>query len=154
MFRTIFFNIIYFIFLLALSPLILNKIFVKGKYLKHLKERLGFFAYLRKKDVVWIHGVSVGEIKSAQPLISQLKNIFNNLEIVVSSTSASGRMMAEKLYPDCQVISFPLDFSWGIRRFFEYFSPRIIILLELEIWPNFLFLAREKKIPVFLLNGR
>jgi len=127
----------------------------KGKYKDSLKERLGCISSLPSlKDCIWIHGVSVGEIKAAQPIIAQCKKDFPDRKILLSSTSSSGRKIAKELYSECLVVPFPLDFSWSVLKYFRHFSPALVILMELELWPNFLYWARRKNIPVLLVNGR
>jgi 3-deoxy-D-manno-octulosonic-acid transferase len=106
------------------------------------------------QNTIWIHGVSVGEIKAVQSLITRLHELYPNIPLIISSTSKNGKATAEKLYPEHTIISFTLDFSWAILAFFKHFKPRLIILIELELWPNLLLLAKQKNIPVLVINGR
>ena len=150
----IFLDFLYFIVLLALSPWLLYTIVVKKKYWDTLAQRLGLVIPIEGKQAIWIHGVSVGEIKAAKPLILRIRKALPERQIIVSSTSRSGKKIALELYPDCKVISFPLDFSWTIKHYFKRINPCLIVLMELELWPNFLHLAHKRKIPVVLVNGR
>lgn len=148
-------DVFYLFAVLLLSPLLLYRIYVRGKYKDTLGERLGCVSHLPAlTECIWVHGVSVGEIKAAKPLVERLKQQLPAVPILVSATSAAGKKMAAALYPDCRIISFPLDFSWSVRAFLRRFHPRLIVLMELEMWPNFLLQARRMDVPVVLVNGR
>lgn len=145
-------NIVYLFVLILASPIILYRILVKGKDRKTLLQRLG---YIRKEKAdIWIHGVSVGEIKAAQPLVLGLEKLYPNKKIVITSTSLSGLSIAKDIYPNHNILPFPFDFSWAVKRYFGIIQPKLVILVELEIWPNFLFFTKKHKVPVLLVNGR
>lgn len=103
---------------------------------------------------VLIHGVSVGEVKGAGPLVRQLAERHPELEVVISTTTATGLEVARKQYPDCSVVRFPLDFSFVASRFLRRIRPIAVVLIELEIWPNFLRECNRSGIPVAVVNGR
>jgi 3-deoxy-D-manno-octulosonic-acid transferase len=103
---------------------------------------------------VMIHGVSVGEVKAAQSLIQALRVSRPEIEIVVSTSTNTGVEVANNLYPDLSVVRFPLDSSFLIRRFLRRVAPTSVILMELEIWPNFLREANRWGVPVAVVNGR
>lgn len=149
-------NLLYGMALLLLLPVLAYRICFQGKYLATIQERLGMrFRFPKLTGCIWIHGVSVGEIKAAKTLISLLRKSCPEKKIVVSSTSSAGKKTAEELYgEECLIVSFPLDFSWAVRRYLNQFQPCLVILLEWEIWPNFLHQCHRKEIPVILLNGR
>lgn len=148
-------NLCYFMATLLALPLLLYRIVVQGKYWDTLAERLGRLDHIPPTNqCIWLHGVSVGEIKAAQTMIQELQKNFPQRELVVSVTSRTGREIAKQLYPQCTIISFPLDFSWIVNHYFDYFKPALIILVELELWPNFLHFCGKRNIPVVLVNGR
>jgi len=148
-------DLVYFCFVLLVSPILLWRILVRGKYWGTLRERMGALGHLpRKTNCIWVHGVSVGEVKTARPLVTELGRLYPQAEIVVSATSRAGKTLAAELYPDCTVVSFPLDFSWAVRRYLEHFRPALVVLMELELWANFLLYTRQRDIPVVLVNGR
>lgn len=131
------------------------RIFIKGKYKDSFLERWGKLkAYPILSSCIWIHGVSVGEIKAAKPLIQKLEASYPEKTILISATSTSGRKIAKELYPTHIVVPFPLDLSWSINSYFKHFSPECILLMELELWPNILHQAQKNRIPVLLINGR
>jgi len=143
--------------LLIMSPVAAVKFGRKRgrRHLVGLRERLG--ACRRRgagQRCIWIHGVSVGEILAAAPLIEALGESFPDYEIVLSTTTSTGQEVAKKAYPGLRVIYYPLDFTWAVRRVLDAIRPDLVILVELEIWPNFLSEAYRRKIPVALVNGR
>ncbi|HPY75309.1 MAG: 3-deoxy-D-manno-octulosonic acid transferase [Planctomycetes bacterium] len=146
-------NIVYCILLFFILPFLAYRIIVKGKYRDSLSERWG---KLNKNftSCIWVHGVSVGEIKAAQPLVQGLALSFPQYPIVISATSTFGRKVARELYPEHTVVAFPFDFTWSVRSFFQHFSPKCILLMELELWPNFLAEAKKRNVPVLSINSR
>jgi 3-deoxy-D-manno-octulosonic-acid transferase len=104
--------------------------------------------------VVWIHGVSVGEVKAASNFVAQLRERRPDLQLVVSATTPNGHRVARQEYPDLPVVYYPLDFADFPARALERIRPRCVLLMELEIWPNFLQAARVRGIPVAVINGR
>ena len=103
---------------------------------------------------ILIHGVSVGEIKAAQSLVRGLSSSRPDLEVVISTTTHTGLEVARKLYPSLRVVRFPLDLTAVVRRFLERVDPVCVVLVELEIWPNFLRESNRLGIPVAVVNGR
>lgn len=148
-------DLVYLSIIIILSPIILYRVVVLGKYWQSLSERLGKIAHAPSGEpCIWLHGVSVGEIKAARSLVALLHQQLPQHKVVISATSAAGRKLAAEIYSNCRVIAFPLDFSWVVRRYLRYFHPELIILMELELWPNFLMTAARLDIPVILVNGR
>lgn len=103
---------------------------------------------------ILIHGVSVGETKCAEVLVRALERAHPGHEIVISTTTASGFAMAKKLHPRLAVVRFPFDISFVVRRFLARVDPASIILVELEVWPNFLRAANRRGVPIAVVNGR
>jgi 3-deoxy-D-manno-octulosonic-acid transferase len=103
---------------------------------------------------VLIHGVSVGEVKAAQALVRAIEASRPDLEVVVSTTTDTGFDVATKLYPSLRVVRFPLDLALVDRRFLSRVDPALVVLVELEIWPNFLREANRRGVPVAVVNGR
>jgi 3-deoxy-D-manno-octulosonic-acid transferase len=105
----------------------------------------------------WIHAVSVGEVMAARPVARALKSTFPGCGIVVSTTTDTGQDAARqgaKRGEFDATFYFPLDFSWTVQRVFKTVQPDAILLLETELWPNFLHLAKRRGIKVFQINGR
>jgi 3-deoxy-D-manno-octulosonic-acid transferase len=99
--------------------------------------------------------VSVGEVNAAKTIIKQLENKFGDSEIVISTTTDTGFARATTLFSENhQVFYFPFDFYLIIKRAFRNIQPDICLLMELEIWPNFVQIAKQSNIPVIVVNGR
>ncbi len=143
--------------LLLASPWIVYKVgHPRGRrHLAGLGERLGACSRREgQRPCVWIHGVSVGEIQAARTLVDALQQSLPEYEIVLSTTTGTGQAVAKRTYPGHKIFYFPFDFSWSVGRVFAAIRPDLVILVELEIWPNFLQEAQRRRIPVAVVNGR
>jgi 3-deoxy-D-manno-octulosonic-acid transferase len=132
-----------------------------GKYLSNLGERLGFsFPALVKlpansTGAIWIHAVSVGEALSGITLARRLKEAYPNRPLIISTTTQTGQALACERMPFADaIIYFPLDWAFCVRRALEAVRPSVVLVLETEIWPNFLREAGRRKIPVLFVSGR
>ncbi|MBI5864414.1 MAG: 3-deoxy-D-manno-octulosonic acid transferase [Planctomycetes bacterium] len=103
---------------------------------------------------VWIHGVSLGEINATRTIVADLHRRSPDTTIVISSTTATGLARAREIYPKLVVFRFPLDFSLILHRALNHIRPSIIVLMELEVWPNLVEVARRQDVPVIIANGR
>jgi 3-deoxy-D-manno-octulosonic-acid transferase len=146
---------------LLLLPYWLVKGLRHGKYLSNLRERLGLsFAALDKLPAdrpraIWIHAVSVGELLSTISLAKRLKEAYPNRPLVVSTTTITGQLLArERLQFADALFYFPLDWSFSVRRVLRAVRPSLVIVLETEIWPNFLRETHSQNIPVLFISGR
>jgi 3-deoxy-D-manno-octulosonic-acid transferase len=146
---------------LLLAPYWLAKGLRHGKYLHNLGERLGFsFPAMTKlspdrSGAIWIHAVSVGEVLSGIALARQLKALYPGRPLIVSTTTNTGQAVArERLSFADAVIYFPLDWGFSVRCAFDAVKPALVLILETEIWPNFLREAGRRKVPVLFVSGR
>lgn len=140
---------------LLYSPVLLWRALFDKRPRPSLKERMGFVPRrISDRPVVWIHGVSVGEVKAASNFIAQLRKLRPDLDLLVSATTPNGHIVARQEYPDLPVVFYPLDFANFPGRALDRIRPRCVLLMELEIWPNFLQAARKRDIPVAVINGR
>jgi len=103
---------------------------------------------------ILVHGVSVGEVKAAQALVCEMAAARPDLDIVISTVTATGFDVARKLYPAAIVVRFPFDLSFVVRRFLSRVDPTCVVLVELEVWPSFLREANRAGIPIAVVNGR
>ncbi|MCJ7526143.1 MAG: hypothetical protein MUP71_13110 [Candidatus Aminicenantes bacterium] len=138
--------------LLILSVPFWLKYVLKKNYRRMLKNRLRPQLAVCSERSIWIHAVSVGEVRSLKSLIQQLGE--KGHRIVLSVTTPSGLEFARREYPAIAVIHAPLDFSFSVRRFIQRINPRLVIFNELEIWPNWITMLHRKRIPMLLINGR
>jgi len=137
------------------SPFLLYRRLRRGPGSLSLGERLGG-APTRSGDqpCLWIHGVSLGEINAARTVIEEIDKQAPDAVVVVSSTTQTGMERARRLYPNRIVFRFPLDFSFIIRRVMRRLRPSIIVLMELEAWPNLIEVAVAEGVPTAIANGR
>lgn len=106
---------------------------------------------------VLIHAVSVGELNAARGLIEQFRLAHPDIHVIVTTTTKAGDEQARKLFdgqPLTSVMRFPIDLSTPIRTMLDSLRPTLVILMELEVWPNFLKHCRQRHIPVAIANGR
>ena len=102
----------------------------------------------------WFHAVSVGEVLLLRPVLEELRRRLPGVSIVLSTTTSTGLAVARERFPDCHCGWFPLDFTWSVDRAIRQVRPTQIVLVELELWPNFIFASHLRQIPLMLINGR
>ena len=106
-------------------------------------------------DCVWIHAVSLGEVNATRSIVAEMRRQRPELAIAISSTTQTGLARARQLFGDAHtVFRFPLDFSWALRRVFDRIRPSVLVLMELEVWPNLVELAGLRGVPIVIANGR
>lgn len=128
---------------------------VSGKYGPAAHEKLGAVPP-RAGDApcLWLHAVSVGEVRASGDLARMFLEDNPGWELRVSTTTATGRKVATDMFGAERVFYYPLDFSWMVRNAFDAVRPSLVVLMELEIWPNFLETAAKRKVPVAVANAR
>ncbi|MHC4663610.1 MAG: 3-deoxy-D-manno-octulosonic acid transferase, partial [Planctomycetota bacterium] len=125
----------------------------------------GLKGRMRRRDVeheppvasagsILVHAVSVGEVNLLRAFIADLEAMFPAHEIIISASTATGRDVAEKNFPTRRIVPWPLDLSYHVRPFLNRLKVKLVLLLELEVWPNFVLLSSRKRIPVVVINGR
>jgi len=149
-------DLLYLLAGLAYSPVIVYRAIRHGRYRTGWAQRFGKVSRRsHEKKCIWLHAVSVGEVNAAKTIIKELETRFSDFEIVISTTTDTGFARATNLFnQDHQVFYFPFDFSWVMHRAFGNIRPAICLLMELEIWPNFISLAKRLDVPVVVVNGR
>jgi 3-deoxy-D-manno-octulosonic-acid transferase len=142
----------------ALAPYWLIKPSARRKVLSAFSERMGHVASgERSGPAVMIHAVSLGEINATRALVDSLRAERPGLRFIVSVTTETGFARGKELYgaaADVTLVRYPLDFSSAVDRFLDALRPSVVVLLELEVWPNFIRKCASRKIPVLLVNGR
>ncbi|MFA5864376.1 MAG: 3-deoxy-D-manno-octulosonic acid transferase [Phycisphaerae bacterium] len=148
-------NIGYVLAGLIFLPLAIYRMVRQGRYRRGWKNRCGFVPLrLGERPGIWIHAVSMGEVNAVKPLADRLKQQLPFHEIFISTNTDTGFDRAVKLFGEDYVFFSPFDFSFCVSRAFRRLRPSLIVLMELEVWPNMLSLAREQNIPVVIANGR
>ncbi len=149
---------IYNVLLIVLLPLVLLRLFWKSlkvsDYRKRIAERFGFIKK-QNKETIWLHAVSFGELKAAIPLINELQKNFPNYQIVVTTMTVTGSQLAQKSLNQTIFHCYcPYDYPFAINNFLKRIKPKISILMETEIWPNWLFYCNKNNIAILLANAR
>ncbi len=148
-------DIAYLILAIAYIPILIFQRVFRGKIRTGWGERFGHVPVrVGDKPCIWIHAVSLGEANAAVSLVAEFRRRLPDHDIVVSTTTDTGRAAAIKHFGDASVFRYPLDFSWMVRRALDRIRPRMVILMELEVWPNFIDIATARGIPVGIANGR
>lgn len=158
---SILFNILYLLLLTIVSPFVLWRCWRHGRYRRGWYNR--FFGPNRSSAppctaasprTVWLHAVSVGEVQVLRPIVESLEVERPELKLAISVSTDSGMDLAQKLFSKHQVFFAPIDFSWAVRRSLNVLKPALIVLAELEVWPNWLLQAEKVGCPVAVVNGR
>ena len=142
--------------LFVLIPHFLFQALAHGKYITGLRQRLGAVPRTNGKPVIWLHCVSVGETQAARPLAQRLKREFPQHALVVSTITLTGQKLARDVFRNQaeSVFYFPFDWRWSARRALKAINPAAVLIMETELWPNFLRECKAREIPVALVNGR
>lgn len=143
--------------LLLVAPLIPLRLLWRGRrergYLQHWGERLGGAEV--PAGALWLHAVSVGEMRAAQPLVAALRAAHPGAPVLLTCMTPTGRATAESLYGGFATIAYlPYDYAWLVRRFLLRARPRVGILMETELWPGLIHAAARLAIPMVLANAR
>jgi len=139
-------------------PFILLRLWWQGRQAPELRinwqQRLGFVPRT-SGTVVWVHAVSVGETIAAAPMVRRLLARNPDITILMTAMTDTGLTQAMKMFGDqVQYAYAPYDTPGSIRRFLNRANPRILVIMETEIWPNMIRQSRSRRVPVFLINAR
>jgi 3-deoxy-D-manno-octulosonic-acid transferase len=153
------YDLILFVAASALIPWYMVRGLRHGKMRRGIRERLGLYeagrlATLTGREVIWVHAVSVGETRAAIPLLRALKATYPQSALVLSNVTETGHAIARGIKEVDLCLFFPFDLSWVVRRALTQIKPSLIVIVETEIWPNFVRLSHQSDIPVLLVNGR
>lgn len=154
------YNIFFNVFFALSAPFYFLKMWRRGNWREGFGERFGrynskFKQALTNRRIIWFHAVSVGEVNICTQLIKVLEPRTPSIKIVVSTTTSTGMAELKKKLPShISKMYYPVDGRRFVRRALRWLNPEAIVLMEAEIWPNFLWRARDLGIPVFLVNAR
>ncbi|HEV7814202.1 MAG TPA: lipid IV(A) 3-deoxy-D-manno-octulosonic acid transferase [Janthinobacterium sp.] len=146
-------------------PLVLLRLWLRGRqepgYRRHWGERLGFYGARPPAPAplsIWVHAVSVGETRAAEPLIEALLAEYPGCRIVLTHMTPTGRATGQALFAKhgARLLQsyLPYDTDSMVDRFIRHFSPAVCLLMETEVWPNLIAACRRRGVPVALLNAR
>lgn len=143
-------------------PLVLARLWWRGRkepgYRQHMAERFGFYGSKPAQRMIWVHAVSVGETRAAEPLVDALLEDDPACSILLTHMTPTGRATGQALFGKhgerLMQCYLPYDTGWMMRRFLHHFSPRICVLMETEVWPNLIAQCVRHRVPVALVNAR
>lgn len=140
-------------------PFWLVRMATSGRYRAGLPQRLGLIpphiaAAAANRKLIWIHAVSVGEVLAAIQLIGELERALPGWLIAVSTTTETGQRLARKRLPGHPVFYLPLDLRFAVRRYLRALTPRLVVLMESELWPRLLVECERAGIPLAVANAR
>ena len=148
-------------FLLTLIvPLALLRLWWRGRkqpgYRQHIAERFGYINVPADGPIIWLHAVSVGETRAAEPLVYALLAQYPDHRVLLTHMTPTGRATSTALYQDPRVLIayVPYDLTGAVDRFLKRVQPRVCLLMETEIWPNLILRCRAHQVPVLLINAR
>jgi 3-deoxy-D-manno-octulosonic-acid transferase len=151
-----FLNLAYLLLLVAAAPWLLYQRLRHGKYREGWEAK--FYGRVPERTgnarCIWLHAVSVGEVNLLEPILGRWERLHPDWEIVISTTTQAGYHLACKRYAPRLVCYCPLDFTWAVRRAMRRLRPDLLVLAELELWPNLIAAARESGAKVAVINGR
>jgi len=154
------YNAVFLLGFVLSAPFYFLKMWRRGNWYEGFGQRFAsynskFKQAITNRDTIWLHAVSVGEVNICTQLIKALEPRVPKLKIVVSTTTSTGMAeLKKKLPPHIAKIYYPLDRRKYVRRSLRLISPQAVVLMEAEIWPNFLWRCRDLGTPVFLVNAR
>ena len=160
------YNILLFIVMTLGFPMIIPMVLTSAKRRRTVLQRLGIARLPReltrkrsdtsKKKRIWIHALSVGEVLSSVPLVKELKECSNTGDIVFSASTKTGFDIAKQHLTDSvhSIFYFPYDLTFSIKHIVQRIDPTVVVIVETDIWPNFLFEMKQRQVPVILVNAR
>ena len=157
-----FYNLAWFVALVAGAPWWLWRMATAHKYREGLIERLGLVprrlvsisAMAGERPLIWLHAVSVGEVLAVTRLVRELESALPGALLVVSTTTRTGQALARERFESNRVFYCPLDLPWAVGAWLNALQPRMLVLAETEFWPNLLHGCFRRGIPVAVVNAR
>lgn len=151
----LFYSLIISLLFLALLPYFIYNALRHGKYSGSFGQRMGRLPDSIRgsaRPTVWVHAVSVGEFNAARPLISRLAREMPGHRLVISTTTLTGQRLARAAFD--HVFFFPFDWGFAVRRALAHVRPEAVVILETELWPNFLRECKRRGVSTIIVNGR
>ena len=152
-------RLVYSVLMLALVPVLWLRVHLRARreplYAHAVAERFGFYKLPADSGKVWIHAVSLGETRAVQALVQALRQAHPGIRFIFTHGTATGREQGLSLMQDGDTqVWQPWDVPFAVQRFLRHFQPRLGLLVDTEVWPNTVALAKSHGLPLVLLNGR
>ncbi|MEW8627344.1 MAG: lipid IV(A) 3-deoxy-D-manno-octulosonic acid transferase [Candidatus Thiodiazotropha sp.] len=150
---------LYTLLLMLLAPLYPLRLFWRARkapaYRERWLERFGVFDPPEGQEGIWIHAVSVGEVQAIAPLVGRLLDRYPDHRLLITTTTPTGADRVKALFGNDVAHRYaPVDLPWVVERYLQAYRPRLLILVETEIWPNLIYHAKRERIPTLLANAR
>ena len=124
-------------------------------YLAGIGERFGYYGAAPREPLIWVHAVSVGETRAAEPLVRALAERHPGHRVLLTHMTPTGRETGVALFGDSVARCYlPYDYPGAVARFLRHFRPRAGLLMETEVWPNLIHACRDRGVPLHLVNAR
>lgn len=153
------YSVLFILIVITILPFLMLRMLGSGQF-KRFREMWGFLPedVLRRvegRKCIWVHAVSVGEIVAASPIVQEIAKMMPNQVILLSVTTTTGYEMAKRMIPEAAgIIHFPLDLPWLVNRLIRRIKPSLFMVVETELWPNFLKAAKRHDVKTMMANGR
>ncbi len=150
-------NAVYAGLLALLGPILIWRAVRHGRYRRGLRQKFAGALPIPAdhRPAVWFHAVSVGEVIQLRKIVAEFRTqAADQYQIIVTTSTDTGFDLARQHFPESTVTWFPLDFSWAVSRALHRLQPALVVLMELELWPNFISACSRQSIPVAVVNGR
>ena len=150
----------YRLLLTLIVPLALLRLWWRGRkqpgYRQHIAERFGYLTIPAGGPIIWLHAVSVGETRAAEPLVQALLEHYPDHRVLLTHMTPTGRATSSALYKDPRMLIayVPYDLTGAVDRFLARVQPKLGLLMETEIWPNLILRSRAHQVPMLLINAR
>ncbi|MEI6285648.1 MAG: 3-deoxy-D-manno-octulosonic acid transferase [Bacillota bacterium] len=154
------YNLLIVLAVIVMLPKFIKRLFKEPGFKERFKQSFGFIpatelAKVSRKNCVWIHAASVGEVVAASPIVREARKRFPNRPILFTVITATGYEMANRIITEADAITFlPLDLFWQSKRLVKQIQPAIFVNIETELWPNLLYYLKQQNIPAIMVNGR
>ncbi len=150
---------LYSLLLFLLTPFILLRLYWRSRlardYRKRISERFARYSQKYATGGICLHAVSVGELMAAKPLVAKIKAQYPDLPLTITTTTPTASKQVKMIYNDTvQHVYLPYDYPHTVQRFLNTFNPKIMLIMETEIWPNLFFALKQRSIPILIINGR
>lgn len=152
-------RLLYTLLFVLLAPVYLLRLYWRGlrtpAYRERWPERFGIFTDSGRRDGIWVHAVSVGEVLAIAQLVRRLLERYPGLPVLITTATPTGAERVKALFGDEVEHRYaPIDLPWVVRRFLGAYRPRLLVLVETEIWPNLIHYAKRAGVPILLANAR
>jgi 3-deoxy-D-manno-octulosonic-acid transferase len=152
-------RLLYTVVVVLATPLALLRLLWRSRrqpgYRRDIGERFGSYPAAAPQKLIWLHAVSVGETRAAEPLVAAIRAAYPDHAVLLTQMTPTGRAAAQQLYGDALLRCYlPYDLPFAVTRFLRHYRPRAGLLMETELWPNLIAACAQERVPLLLVNAR